>query len=97
MIFRISVLSFLLSGCLGNAAVLELDQSAHAIELSEARAKSDLTCQSAKAGKTLRSEHLTGASEPLYSLYRVWVEGCDRHTVYQVACDGEGACTLSKP
>ena len=90
----LGLLPLLLTACMGNAPVLGTDETQRAIEITEPQARIDLACPAAKAGRTLRSEHLTNATEPLHSLYRVWVEGCGRHGVYEVLCDEEDECRL---
>ena len=93
-IFTLTILFTFLAACMGNARVLEMDETAKAIEISEQQARLNLACPSAKAGKTLRSEHLTDAGEPLHSIYRVWVEGCGKHAVYEVMCNDDDLCSL---
>ena len=96
-LLRISASVFVsahLWACMGNAPVLEVDNTPRAIEISEQYARQVLGCPSARAGKTLRSESLTDAAEPLHSLYRVWIEGCGKHGVYRVICNEDEQCNL---
>jgi hypothetical protein len=70
------------------------DMQPAAIEAAQERARTDLDC-SAVTGKVLSSDH--SQVRDAYSLqrivYRIEVQGCNRKTIFSVACVPKSPCS----
>ena len=80
------LLAILFSGCLSDSPIVHRDDTVRVRQLSEKRARSELSCEKAVAGRSVRSVRMTDWGAPLFAEYRVWVEGCGKHLTYVLVC-----------
>jgi hypothetical protein len=81
------LLFFLLVGCVTDSPLYSDDHSSVSQIMAQKRAMTDLKCSEALADRPIRSDRMEDwSSEPLYSEYKVWSEGCGRSINYVVVC-----------
>lgn len=73
-------------GCVMDEPVVHRDDSLRIKTLGEESAHADLQCSKVESGRPIRSVRLTEGSEPLFSEYRIWIEGCGKHITYVFVC-----------
>lgn len=87
---------FLLAGCASDSALYVGDNSSLSQAMAQERAVVDLKCKEALADRPIRSERMEDwEDDPVYSEYKVWVEGCGKEINYVVVCRHGMACTFA--
>jgi hypothetical protein len=93
---RVAACCAVLAGCASPASVERNveDMQPAAIEAAQERARTDLDC-GAVAGKVLSSEHsqVRDAYSMQRIVYRIEVQGCNRKSVFSVACAPKSPCS----
>lgn len=90
--FVLVVLILALSGCVTDSPAVHRDDTAKVQSIGEERARKDLGCSSAKAGRPVRSVRMSDWGEPLFTEYRTSVEGCGKHVTYVITCRDDDEC-----
>lgn len=86
----------LLAGCATDSALYVGDNSSLSQTMAQERAVVDLTCKEALADRPIRSERMEDwQDDPVYSEYKVWVEGCGKEINYVVVCRHGMACAFA--
>ena len=80
------LLAILFSGCVSDSPIVHRDDTVRVRQLSEKKAHTELSCEKAVAGRSVRSVRMTDWGNPLFAEYRVWVEGCGKHVTYVLVC-----------
>lgn len=80
------LLAILFSGCISDSPIVHRDDTVRVRQLGEKRARTELACEKAVAGRSVRSVRMTDWGDPLFAEYRVWVEGCGKHLTYVLVC-----------
>jgi hypothetical protein len=93
---RVAICCAVLAGCASPATVEQSVQSMQpaAIAAAEERAHTDLDCGQV-ASKVLSTDHsqVRDAYSLRRILYRIEVQGCNRKTVFSVACSPKSPCS----
>ena len=86
----------LLAGCASDSALYLRDNSSLSQTMAQERATVDLKCRGALADRPIRSERMEDwEDDPVYSEYKVWVEGCGKEINYVVVCRHGTACAFA--